>query len=418
MADGSQAVAVTGIGVVSPIGLGRRQFWTALRDGRSGVRPIEGFAVSTKLPTIAAEVPGFAAREFITSAHLRRMDKLSRMIVAASRMALDDARVVVSRELPDRVGVVVGSALGNMSECALHLERVFTKGPTSASPLIFPNLVLNAPAGYVAMELGFTGVNLTVAQAETSGEQAIIVGSELLRQGRADMVLAGGGDELAPVIADTYRRARALSAQGGGPEWSSPYDATRNGIVLGEGAGMLVLESAARARARGAAVLAEIEGVTTFGVPAPAYDWPSRAPQARAALCRLLSGKAVDLICGSANSSRRLDACEIDVFSRLGPLVDRASLTSVKGAIGEFGGAGALTVATACLALCDQMVPPLCHLRRPDPGTALRFAGPRGAAQRLERVLVSSLARGGAGAALVLRRRAASTAPEEHAPSS
>lgn len=405
MAERCQAVAVTGVGVVSPIGLGRQQFWTALSAGRSGIAPLEGPSVPAGLPTLAAEVRGFAAREFIASAHLRRMDKLSRMIVAASRMALDDARVVLNRMLPDRVGVVVGSALGNMSESAAYLERVFTKGPGSASPMIFPNLVLNAPASYVAMEFGFTGVNLTVAQGETSGEQAIILGCELLRAGRADVVLAGGGDELVAIITDTYRRAETLSAQRGRPEWSSPYDTERNGVVLGEGAAILVLELAAGARARGAAAFAEIERAVTFSVPAPVYDWPQRAPGAVQALRRLLSDNAVDLICGSANSSRRLDACEIDLFSSLvGERAGRVRVTSIKGAIGEFGGAGALNAAAACLALREQTVPPLCHLRQPEPATGLRFAACCGEAQALERVLLCGIARGGAGAALLLRR--------------
>ena len=220
------------------------------------------------------------------------MDKLSRMVVAAARMALDDARVVLARVQPETVGVVIGSALGDISESAVQLERVFTKGPASASPMTFPNLVLNAPASYVAMEFGLTGVNLTVAQGETSGEQAIILGCDLVRAGRADVVLAGGGDELAAIVFEVYRRARALSSQRGGPEWSSPYDVGRNGIVLGEGAAILVLESPARARARGATILAEVEGYATFGVPAPPYDWPAEARRrARAAAPVALRGR-------------------------------------------------------------------------------------------------------------------------------
>jgi 3-oxoacyl-[acyl-carrier-protein] synthase II len=401
----SCAVAVTGIGVVSSVGLGRPQFWAALTAGRSGIAPIEGFPVPTGGPVLGAEVRDFAAREFITSSHLRRMDKLSRMVVAAARMALDDARVVLARVQPETVGVVVGSALGDVSESAVQLERVFTKGPASASPMTFPNLVLNAPASYVAMEFGLTGVNLTVAQGETSGEQAFILGCELVRTGRADLVLAGGGDELAAIVFDAYRRARALSSQRGGPEWSSPYDAGRNGIVLGEGAAILVLESLAQARARGATVLAEIEGYVALGVPAPPYAWPADARAALAPLRRLLAADGADLVVGSGNSSRRLDACEIDLFGRLaGERAGDVRVTSIKGAIGEFGAAGALSTAAACLALHEQTVPPLCHLSKPEPNALLCFAAGRGEAQPIKRVLLCGLARGGAGAALLLRK--------------
>src|SRR5512143_1836576 len=141
----SCSVVITGVGVISPIGFGRQQFWSALCEGGSGVRPIEGWSVQAGRPSLAAQVPDFAAREFITSSHLRRMDRLSRMIVAASRMALDDGRLNLSRLSPDRLGIVVGSAFGNVSESVRHLERVFSKGPAAASPMVFPNLVLNAP---------------------------------------------------------------------------------------------------------------------------------------------------------------------------------------------------------------------------------------------------------------------------------
>jgi 3-oxoacyl-[acyl-carrier-protein] synthase II len=405
MPEGPASVAVTGIGVVSPIGLGRQQFWAALTQGRSGIAPIEGFPVPAGGPLLGAEVRGFAAREFIASSHLRRMDKLSRMVVAAARMALDDAQVVLARLQPETVGVVIGSALGDVSESAVQLERVFTKGPASASPMTFPNLVLNAPASYAAMEFGFTGVNLTVAQGETSGEQAFILGCELVRAGRADLILAGGGDDLAAIVFDVYRRARALSSQRGGPEWSSPYDSARNGIVLGEGAAIVVLEPSARARARGATIFAEVEGYAAFGVPSPPYDWPTEARAALTPLRRLLGTDGAELVCGSGNSSRRLDACEIDLYGGLSEPGNGACLTSIKGAVGEFGAAGALSAAATCLALHEQTVPPLCHLRAPDAGTSLRFAANLGAAQPINRALLCGLARGGVGAAVLLRKK-------------
>lgn len=402
------ALAVTGIGVVSPIGIGREQFWTSLCEGRSGIAPAEKIARVARPPKCAAEVRGFDARDFIATPHLRRMDGLSRMLVAASRMALDDAGVSVTDVAPDRVGVVVGSALGDISESVLHLERAFNKGPGSVSPMMFPNLVLNAPAGYIAMEFSWTGVNYTVCQGETSGEQALIAGCQLVRAGRADLVLAGGGDEFGGIVFDAYRRARALSSQCGGPEWSSPYDADRNGVILGEGAAMLVMEPVERARARGARVHAQIDGYATFGVPAGTYDWPARAPDALGPLQRLLGGAepaaGSRLICGAGNSSRRLDACEIDLFSRLfGEVAGGVWLSSIKGAVGEFGAAGALSAAAACLALGEQAVPPLCHLRVPEGNTALRFAARRRVAQPLEQAVLCGIARGGAGAAIVFR---------------
>src|SRR6516225_9565618 len=281
-------VAVTGIGVVSPIGIGRAAFWSALRDGQSGIAPVEGLARRSGRPRIAAAVGDFPARELIASPLLRRMDRLSRMVVAASRLAVDDAGLAADRPPGERVGVVFGTAFGDTEDSAAHLDRVLTRGPASASPMVFANLVMNAPAGYIAMEFGWTGVNFTVAQAEVTGEQAIALGCDLLRSGSADVVLAGGGDELSPVVVEVHHRARALAGQRGGREWSSPYDAARSGVVLGEGAVMLVLEPLERARRRGAMSCAVIEDARSFAVPAPRYDWPATAAAARAPLRELL----------------------------------------------------------------------------------------------------------------------------------
>ena len=400
-----EPIAVTGLGMVSPIGFGRQQFWAALCAGQSAIAPIERFPVPAAGPRLGAEVRNFAAREFIASTHLRRMDNLSRMVVAASRMAIDDARLPLSRTPPERVGVVVGSVLGDISESAVYLERVFSKGPQAASPMLFPNLVLNAAASYVSMELGITGINLTVAQGETCGEQAILLACEQLRAGRAEVMLAGGGDELAAIVFESYRLARALSGQRGGTEWSSPYDAGRNGIVLGEGAAMLLLEPQARARTRGATVYALVEDHVMFGVPSRAYDWPATGLPALQPLRRLVGTQPVDLVYGAGNSSLQLDGCELEVFAALfGARAPDVSLTSLKGAVGHVGGAGALSAAAACLALHEQTVPPLCNLRTPARGACLRHAAPQARAHPIDRALVSGWARGGAGAALLLRK--------------
>jgi 3-oxoacyl-[acyl-carrier-protein] synthase II len=397
------AVAVTGIGVVSAIGSGADAFSAALAEGRSGIAPWQRSGDYAELPHVAAAVGEIADRELIRSPQRRRMDRLSRMAVAASRLALDDAGIDASAYAPDRAGIVFGTALGDPENAASYIHRVFTRGPAAASPMVFPNLVLNAPAGYMAMELGWTGVNLSVAQGEISGEHAVALGCDIVRSGRAELVLAGGGDLLAPIVADVYRRLDALAGQRGGREWASPYDVNRSGIVLGEGAALLVLEPIAQARARGAAVYALIQDTRSFAVAAPRFDWPACADAAVAPLRELLDGAHVDLICGSANSSRRLDRCELDLFARaVEPSRTEAYATSIKGAVGEFGAAGALTIAAACLALRAQTIPPLCHLEQPEHTAHLRLATGRAIPHSFGHVLACGLARGGAGTALLL----------------
>ena len=394
-------VAVTGIGVVSAIGVGPRQFWSALSAGRSGIAAVEGLALADGRPAIAAAVREFAPREFVASTHFRRMDPLSRMTVAACRMALDDARAL-GGVAPERAGIVFGSALGAAGESTQQLDRLYQKGPGGVSPMAFPNLVLNAPASYAAMEFGFSGVNFTLAQAEVSGEAAIALGADAVRRGRADLVLAGGGDEIAAVLVRVLHRARALAGQRGGREWASPYDAARSGLVMGEGAAMLTLEPLERARRRGAPVYACLIASTACSVAAPRYDWAARADEAIAPLARLGGGAAIDLVCGAANSTPRLDASELALFAAL-PSTHAATVTSIKGAIGEFGAAGALTAAAACLALREQAVPPLCNLETPD-HTPLRLAPRRAEAAELRRALVCGSARGGAMTALLFER--------------
>jgi len=398
--DPGRRVVITGVGVTSPLGCGRHDFWRALCDGRSGVVALDG----RQLPRLGGAVTGFVAKDFIASHHLRRMDRLSRMIVAAARMALLDAKLDATTLAPGRVAITVGTAFGNSSETESHIRRLFGRGPSAVSPMIFPNLVANAPASYVAMELGAMGPNLTVSQLEVSGEYAIGLAFDTVRSGRADVALAGGGDELTMIVTEAYRSTHALSAQRGGVEWSSPYDAARSGVVLGEGAAMLVLEPFDRAVERGVPILAEIESVALFSIPAPAYDWPWMAEEATATFRALVPEFEADVVCGGANSSRRLDQFELELFDRLlGGSSGPPWLTSLKGATGEFGAAGALTTVEAALSLYEQIVPPLCHLRQLDGDSALRPAAPRGMSATLRRALVAGFARGGAAAAITLR---------------
>ena len=397
----SSDVAVTGIGVVSPLGVGHERFWQRLCAGESGIVP----ASAPDGERAAARLVDFSPRDLIHSSHLRRMDDASRMVAGAAALGLKDAGIAGDDARDAHFGVVVGSAFGDINDTLEYLTRLANKGPSLVSPMMFPNLVLNAPASYTALEVGCTGANFTVAQGEISGELAISLGCDLIRGGRADIVLAGGGDQLGNIIWSTYRELRALAGQRGGDEWCSPYDVDRNGLVLGEGAAILVLESPEHAQRRGARTYAVIEKDIGFGVPSSLYEWPTAASSASGIIRERLGDDAArfDLVLGSANSSRGLDGFEVETLTRLfGEAAAAVSVTSIKGAIGEFGAAGALTAAAAVLALRDGVVPPLCNLRRPIT-TALQFAGATGEQRPLKRALQLSAARGGGMAAIVYR---------------
>lgn len=418
-----ERVVVTGLGVVSPLG-SLPEFWERLCAGETGIAPVTD--ADTETPRLEARAREWSARDHVRPALLRRMDRCSQMIVTACRMALADARLELAGSEADEAGIVVGTAFGNVSESEDFVRGLFAKGPGLVNPLTFPNLVLNAPAGYVAIDLGIRGPNLTVVRGEASGEAALATAYDTIVTGQADVLLAGGGDELAPIMRDMYRDLHLLSPDDGGDEWSSPFDRRRNGFVIGEGAAMLVLESARHATARGARVLAELVGHVEQSIPASPHDWPRAAAAAAAGPTRRglaalgfafaderddpAGTPATDggtLVVSCANSTRALDDAEAArIAAVLTGATTRATVTSLKGAIGEFGSAGALGAAAAVLALVHGDLPRLGRLGAPDPSYRLAFADRRASAPRggFRSALVSATPRGGGAVMLLFRR--------------
>lgn len=410
-----ERVVVTGVGVVSPLGPASA-FWQALVAGTSGIAAVKDADAPT--PRLEARARDWNARDHVKPALLRRMDRCSQMVVTACRMALGDAALTLAGSDAEAAGVVLGTAFGNLTESEDFLRGLFAKGPALANPLTFPNLVLNAPTGYVAMDLGIRGPNLTVVRGEASGEAALALAYDTIVTGQADVLLAGGVDELSPALRRIHADLHLLSpGKDGGEEWSSPFDRDRNGMVMGEGAAMLVLESETHARARGARVRAELVGHASESLPASPHDWPTVATAAAArdlasALAALgfRSGSRDDgatLVVSCANSTRRLDAVEsARLATLLGDPDGRTLVTSLKGSIGDCGAAGALGAAAAVLALEAGDVPRLGALRVPDPRCRLplaRLDTPRPAGGVGE-ALVTTMPRGGGGMSVLFRK--------------
>ncbi|MCC6847592.1 MAG: hypothetical protein IT294_03755 [Deltaproteobacteria bacterium] len=410
-----EAIVATGVGVVSPLG-SQPAFWRRFCAGETGIAPVAGADAATPAPRLEARARDWDARDHVRPAVLRRMDHCSQMIVSACRMALADAALVLEGRAAEEAGIVIGTAFGNLRESEDFLRGLFAKGPALANPLTFPNLVLNAPAGYAAIDLGLRGPNLTVVRGEASGEAALAQAYDTIATGQADVLLAGGGDELAPILREIYRDAGLLSPDDGGEAWSSPFDQRRNGFVPGEGAAILVLETARHAAARGARVLAEFAGHVAESLPASPHDWPTASAVGDAAATRhglaalgfpppRAAGTLLAVSC--AASTARLDATEAARLAAiLGPEAPRALVTSVKGAVGEWGSSGALAAVAAVLAVATGEVPRLGALDAPDPGGALRFADRRAPAPHggFAAALVSATPRGGGALTLLFRR--------------
>jgi 3-oxoacyl-[acyl-carrier-protein] synthase II len=398
----SSAVWITGLGVVSAVGHSAQDFWAALSAGRTGV------AHDVGARRVVAEVHDFDARAWISAASLRRMDRLSRMMVAAGAMALADAGLAPGRDVaPERVGLALGTSLGNISETVDFLARIKDRGPGLASPLVFPNLVLNAPASYASIELQVTGPSISVSQGDVSGELAVATGYDLVASGIADVVLAGGGEELAPITAAVYRDIGLACRD---PRaWRGPFDAAPGGAAPGEGAAILVLEEARHARARGRAGYAEMAGHRSWSTAAPLYGWSRDGTRVAVEIRRLLergTGK-IDAAYLGAPGVRERDRIELVAVSealRGGGGASIPWVSSIKGAIGEFGAAGALSLAAAALSVARGAVLPIVGVERPIQADGVRLAVGEARPGRLQEALVTGFARGGLGAAVLLRR--------------
>jgi len=399
----SDAIVVTGVGVVSPLGTGSDEAWRAFAAGDGGIRVLadgdqrlQRGVDPNAVPEIgrAGWVRGFEPRAFIRSPHLRRMDWCSRMLVAVVRQAFDAAGLgELAEDARPRTALVVGSAFGNQRETAVYLERVLKTGPAAAQPMLFPNLVLNAAAGYAAIELGVEGPNVCVAEHEASGEAALATAFDLLRSGICDVVCAAGVDELSGFQIETMSHLRLLHPDSMTPEgrelaWRRGRG-TSGAFVPGEGAAALVLERAAHARSRGARARATLAAARVGACEAGAYALPRDAEAAAARLLELAGEPASSIsgVVGGANGVAARDRFEAALQHALAAAARRpAGYAPYKRLVGDWGAAGALAAALAVLALEAGVLP---GGPQPAGGEAAAVHDPR-------RLLVPGVARGGA----------------------
>jgi len=404
----NKRVVITGVGMVSPLGVGKEIFADQLFGGGCGIRPISLFDTARFTAKTAAEIVDFNAKDFIRPAGIRRMDRLSQAIAASARMALDDAGLGVGPHNRDRIGVILGTCLGATDVAAQFGRMLFDEGPRRVSPILVPNTVMNAPAGHVAIELGARGVNTTVNHREVAAETALTYAAAEILRGRVEAVLVGGGDILSEFCFNVMSHFRTLSPQNGGTEGLRPFDQDRNGTVLGEGAGIVCLESLQGALARGAVPYCEIVGWGQSGAPVAQDGWPTDASGPCSAIFRALamaglSPGDIDYVCGSANGGRQRDQLEVDalrrVFSQAGA---RPRVTALKGALGESLSSGGLRTAAMALALGQQRCAPIVGLRAPIGD--LDFVGSQEGGTPLCHGLMSGISSGGTFVAVVFKK--------------
>jgi 3-oxoacyl-[acyl-carrier-protein] synthase II len=406
-------VVVTGLGLITPIGSGIEPFWGGLRAARSAVRSVTRFDPSAFRTHMAAEVDGFVGSDWFDGRQAKRVDRCSQFTVAAARLALQDAGLDLRREVSDRCGAMMGTALGGVS----HAEQAHAQYLEGGLRAVDPGLALTVFAGAsstnLAIAFGITGPNITNGMSCASGAIAIGEAFRAIRRGEADLILAGGSEApLAPLTFGAFAIIRAMSSRNDDPATASrPFDLERDGFVMGEGAAVLVLEERERAMARGATAYLEVVGYgltnDAFHMTAPRPDGTQAARAMRLALAE--GGTApgtVGYINAHGSSTPLNDVTETrairDVF---GAHADRVAVSGTKGYYGHaLGASGAIEAAICALAARRNWLPPTVNLLQPDPACDLPFVTGTGQDAQPEYLLSNSFGFGGINAALLFRR--------------
>lgn len=407
-----RTVAITGIGCVTPIGTGAAEFWDGLEARRSAVRAITRFDPSPFRSRIAAEIPDFRPADHLDARQARRLDRFSGLGVAAARLALADAELDPAREDRDRVGVMMGSALGGVAHAEAQAEVFHHAGLRAMDANLALTVFAGAVSCNIAIAFGFTGPNATNAMSCASGTVAVGDALRAIRRGEADVMLAGGAEApLSPLCYGAFAVIRAMSTRNDDPSTACrPFDAHRDGFVMGEGAAVLVLEARDRAEARGARIYGEVLG---YGLTNDAHHMTAPKPGGREAAraMRLALADAgvapgeVGYVNAHGSSTPLNDMTETaalkDVF---GDHAYHLAVSGTKGYYGHpLGASGAIEAAITALALARGWLPPTLNLGTPDPACDLDYL-PGGAAARPEIALSNSFGFGGVNASLVLRR--------------
>jgi len=403
-------VVVTGIGIVSPLGLDVSTTWQGLVDGKSGVAHITLFDTSDFDVKIAAEVKDFDPLRYIDRKRSRHTDRFTQFAVAASLEAAGNARLKIDSSNGYEVGVIIGSGMGGLTTLSRQFRVLYDEGPSRVSPFLIPTMISNIASGQVSIHLGAKGPNYNVASACASGGHAIANAFNLIREGYAEVIIAGGSEAvITPIAIAGFANMKALSTRNDSPEQASrPFDAGRNGFVMGEGAAVLILESLDFARKREAPILAELVGCgatsDAYHITEPPESGEHIERAMRLALQQAnLPPKDIDCINAHGTSTRLNDAIETRaVKSLFGEHAYKVPISANKSMLGHLiGAAGAISSAAAVLTINNGVIPPTVNLEESDPECDLDYTPNTARQAKVRNVLVNSFGFGGQNASLV-----------------
>jgi 3-oxoacyl-[acyl-carrier-protein] synthase II len=407
---------VTGIGLVSPLGIGTDENWRALTTGQSGVGRITHFDPSDYASQIAGEVKSFDPLRFVPKKDVKKMDIFIQYAIAASQFAMDDAKLPINDENAPRVGVYLGSGIGGFTAIENEHRALLAGGPRRISPFFIPSAIINLAAGQVSIRFGAKGPNLATCTACSASAHAIGDSFEIIRRGDADAMIAGGSEAaITRMAVGGFAAMRALSTRNDDPARASrPFDKDRDGFIIGEGAGVVILEERESAIARGARIYAEVVGygmsADAYHITAPTEDGSGAVRVMDMALRKAnVSPSQVNYINAHGTSTPHNDRIETLAIKKLfGDHARKLAISSTKSMTGHLlGAAGGLEAGITALAMLHQTAPPTINLETPDPDCDLDYVPLKCRPVKMEYALSNSFGFGGTNAALLFKKHAA-----------
>jgi 3-oxoacyl-[acyl-carrier-protein] synthase II len=406
-------VVVTGVGLISPLGVGTEQTWQAMLSGRSGIAPITLFSADNYACRFAGEVKGFVPEDFIERKDVKKMGRFIQFAMAAAHYATNQAALHITPENAERVGVYVGSGIGAFEVIEREHNKLIAQGPSRVSPFFITASIANLAAGQISIECGARGPNITCATACTTGAHGIGEAFRIIQRGDAEVMICGGSEAaITPLSVAGFSAMRALSTRNDDPETASrPWDRERDGFVLGEGAGVLVLEEREHALHRGAKGLAELVGYAAnsdaFHTNAPPEDGRGIRRVMELALEDAgLAPSAIGYLNAHATSTQLGDRAEAKaICDAFAEYAEHLLVSSTKSMTGHLlGAAGSLEAGLTVLALRDQVAPPMTNVRCVDDVCRFRLVRDEALATKIEYAMTNSFGFGGTNASLIFRR--------------
>lgn len=406
-------VVITGLGPITPVGTGKEEYWNSLVEGKSGISHITNFDTEGYTSTIGAEVVDFHPAEYMDKKEAKRMDKFAQFAVAATKLAIEDSKLELENIDKRRVGVILGSGVGGIETLESEHTKLMEKGPRRVSPFFIPMMISNMGPGQVTMTYGFKGPSFTITTACASGNHAIGESFRMIQNGAADLIITGGSEAaVSPIAVAGFCSMKALSTNNDEPEKSSrPFDKNRDGFVIGEGAGIIILEELEHALKRNAHIYGEIVG---YGATSDAYHITAPDPEAEGAVGAMrlaledggVDYTVVNYINAHGTSTYYNDKLETLAIKKVfKEYAYELSISSTKSMTGHLlGAAGGIEAIATVLAIEKGIIPPTINYETPDPECDLDYTPNKAKKRELNYALSNSLGFGGHNAAILLKK--------------